>query len=160
MCYAAGSSVVLYTTMVAVQANWSRIVHELALPALPEAGLWTAAIEFIAGPRKYKIAAAGQWELEEGRDYGPDGACFGGDIVDKCLNANAPRGCLIGKIGGGTADRTGYIFPVGHLTVIEVPETPVAAGPGRGTLFLTMNDEPARFPNHRGELRINIWEAP
>lgn len=146
--------------MAAIHTNWNRILSETPVPALPEAGLWTPVLEFITGPRKYKLAATGIWSLEEDRPHGPDGDCLTTQDLDKCLSASAPRGCLIGKIGGGTADRSGYIFPVGHLTVIEIPDPPVEKGPGRGALFLTMNDEPARFRAHRGHLHVNIWEAP
>lgn len=90
---------------------------------------------------------------------GPDGHSWSAESLDKCLQGNTGRGALIGKIGGGTADRTGYIFPVGHFTIIEIPENAIANGPTRGALFLTMNDEPSRFREHTGDLLVSIWEA-
>jgi len=141
------------------QPNWRPVASALKIPALPEGGIWSVAVEYVTGPRKLKIAARGRWSVYAGQDCGPDGDGFA-EPVDKCLATNAPRGSLIAKIGGGTAERSGAILPVGRLTVIELPD-PSAAGvtPVRGPLFLTMNDDPSKFADHSGEIEIDIWEA-
>jgi hypothetical protein len=75
--------------------------------------------------------------------------------------ASAPFGALIARIGGSTAD-TGpdvattpsrIFFSAGRQCVFVVPATPA------GSLFLGINDDPARMIGVTGSLLVNIYEA-
>ena len=140
------------------QPSWREALASLEVPARPAGGIWSLAIDYVTGPRKLKIAAQGEWGVTADRLCGPDGDGFASEGLDKCLVTTAPRGSLIAKIGGGTADRSGTLYPVGRLSVIELAD-PSGANPVRGTLFLTMNDDPARFREHTGTITVQIWEA-
>jgi len=73
---------------------------------------------------------------------------------------------LIGKVGGSTADLpetspasggsyTGRkVFIVGSYAVVTLGKD------DNGPLFLTMNDAPKNFGDHKGELSILVEEAP
>ncbi len=140
------------------QPSWREAVALVEVPARPEGGLWSVAVEYVTGPHKFKISAEGEWGATHERLFGPDGDGFTSEGVDRCLVTTAPRGSLIAKIGGGTADRSGTLYPVGRLSVIELPD-PGGSNPVHGTLFLTMNDDPTRFREHAGSVKVRIWEA-
>ena len=139
------------------QPSWRVVAEGLSVPARPEGGMWTLALEYVTGPRKLKIAARGVWRMFGEKECGPDGEGFG-EAMDKCLASTAARGSLLAKVGGGTADKSGSIFPVGRIAVIELPE-PASAAAVRGALFLGMNDDPRKFADHSGEIAVDIWEA-
>jgi hypothetical protein len=142
------------------QPNWRSVVKDYVVPARPEGGLWTIAVEYLIGPRKLKITARGDWSLNGSRTCGPDGDETASGGIGGCLTDTAPRGCLIGKIGGGTADLKASVLPLGRFAVIELPDPAGATAPvPRGGLFLTMNDEPSAFSRHEGSLIVDIWEA-
>src|SRR5262249_48683625 len=98
-------------------------------------------------------------------ECGPDGSLLG-DQQKQPLVATAPRGAIVGKIGGSTADlpdtsanaKGPYggrkAFASGSCTVVELEAT------DSGPLFLTINDSPNQFYNHAGELWVLIEEAP
>jgi hypothetical protein len=77
------------------------------------------------------------------------------------LVSSAPPGALIARIGGSTADQIAdasptpsrLVFSIGRRCVFTVPSSPV------GSLFLGVNDDPARMADVTGRLLVNIYEA-
>jgi hypothetical protein len=136
------------------------VVEGLPMAARPDGGLWNVAVEYVVGPRKLKIVARGEWTIEQGRTRGPDGDAISIADTSRCLAGSAPRGCLIAKIGGGTADFKGHVVAIGRFAVIDLDDPTTAAAAPRGALFLTMNDEPGAFHAHAGAITVDIWEAP
>lgn len=142
------------------QPIWQLVESSVRIDARPAGGLWTVAVEYVTGPRKLRIASQGEWQLRGDQTCGPDGDERASGGSAKCLSESAPRGCLLAKIGGGTADLKGQIVPVGRFAVIELADPATVPTALHGTLFLTMNDEPAAFQGHGGQLTVDIWEAP
>jgi hypothetical protein len=132
---------------------------KLAKDPLPakSIGLWTQVIDYIEGPTRLRFKASGKWTYAEGRETGPEGDRNLGFPQDVLL-PGAPLGALVGKIGGSSADKPDptkqTVFAVGTDCVISVDEKT------KGTLFLTMNDEPSQFDGHDGEIKVEVWEAP
>jgi hypothetical protein len=149
------------------------------IPARPQ-GLWTLAQEYVAGGRLLRATVLGSdherhpvqmvWCADSTNRCGPDGI-----IGNSANHANPSRagllcpsalwGALIGKIGGGTADipdstagatpyGTKKVFAVGYDLIL-----PLASSDG-GPLFLTMNDSPAGFSAHLGELLVQLRYYP
>ena len=129
------------------QPNWQSLASGIVVPARPTGGLWTRALDYVAGPRKLKIVAhAGSaWTLLPGCRPGPDG--------DRSQLANASAltllpsalpGALIGKFGGSATDNTtppaplnpgmppapSAAFSVGSFYVVEL-----ASNATKGPLF-------------------------
>lgn len=119
--------------------------------------LWTPVFDYVEGPTRLRFKASGKWTYAEGRDTGPEGDRNLGFPQD-VLVPGAPVGALVGKIGGSSVDKPDAtkqpVFPVGTDCVISVDER------AKGTLFLTMNDEPSQFDGHDGEITVEVWEAP
>jgi hypothetical protein len=119
-------------------------------------GLWTQICEYVEGPVRLKVKATGKWKYRDGRECGPDGDISLGFSQDMLL-PSAPRGALIAKIGGSTADKPDpakqMVFAVGSECVVSLETT------NKGGLFLTMNDEVSQFAGHDGSLAIEIWES-
>ena len=128
--------------------------------------LWTLALPYISGPAKVRITAdaASRWNPGT-KECGPGGLREG--LFDSML-PGAPRGALIGKLGGGDSDCPAFlrttettgavpamtgVFAVGSYCVLEVK-----AGEG-GALFLTMNDSVSSFANHSGTLDVKVAVA-
>src|SRR5439155_508406 len=75
--------------------------------------LWHRVLDFVSGPRLLRFSlqdknsdGAGvplKWRISATEECGPDGFRDGADRKDFLLPA-APRGALIGKVGGSTAD--------------------------------------------------------
>jgi hypothetical protein len=73
----------------------------------------------------------------------------------------APRGALIARIGGSTADQGAdsaspparIVFSIGRKCIFTVPTAPA------GSLFLGVNDAPAHMAEVTGQLFVNIFEA-
>ena len=149
--------------------SWRKIT--IAKVAAKPDGLWSMVVEHIAGPRLLRfrvldIDDAGapapvEWQIA------PGVLCKGnGDLreaADKAsLIATAPRGSLIGKLGGSTADlpeaqgayNGSKVFTVGSYCVVSLSSNDM------GALFLTMNDAPESFKDHDLELLVLIEEAP
>jgi hypothetical protein len=153
------------------EPNWQPLASAIVVNARP-VGLWTRAVDYIAGPRKLKITvdATSTWTLGSS-NAGPDGD------PNQTQNTNAPPllpsaliGALIGKIGGSAADNTAPVISAAGLppvAPIGVP-TPFSIGSfcileisasQKGSLFLTMNDIAAAFAQHSGELTVSVFEA-
>jgi hypothetical protein len=128
--------------------------------------LWTLAIPYVFGPAKVRITAdaASRWNPGT-KECGPGGLREG--LFDSML-PGAPRGALIGKLGGGDSDCPAFlragdtstamtamsgVFAVGSYCVLEVE-----AGKG-GALFLTMNDNVSSFTNHSGIIDVKVAVA-
>jgi hypothetical protein len=77
------------------------------------------------------------------------------------LVPSAPRGALIARIGGSTADQVAdtatpparVVFSIGRKCVFTVPDKPA------GSLFLGVNDDPSRMADVSGVLAVDIYEA-
>jgi hypothetical protein len=145
-----------------ITLNWQPLVSQFKLPAQQPGGVWASVFEYVIGPRKLKIVAAGEWDLiVKLKTVGPEGDAQDWDAGTALLLPGVPRGSLIAKIGGGSADKQGTIFPVGQKTVIDLADPSLIGqiSPVRGSLFLAMNDEPKNFVKHSGDLTVDIWEA-
>jgi len=145
----------------------------ISILARPE-GLWTKVADFIPSGHKliFKVAKGSHWTSD------PDKASCSaeGQVRDatNLLVPWAPTGCLVGKVGGSTADNTAppaavaasagaapavtapalFVFAVGSFCMVQVPSA--VSGP----LFLTMNDSAANFGKHSGSVDLQIFEAP
>jgi hypothetical protein len=131
-------------------------------------------VDYIVGPRKLKIVAdpASNWTLSAGNILGPDGdPAQAQNSAALPLLPSALLGALICKIGGSAADNTAPVvtasltspvaptvipapFSIGSFCIVEL-----LAGQQKGSLFLTMNDAPAAFSQHAGQLIVEIFEA-
>jgi hypothetical protein len=80
---------------------------------------------------------------------GPDGHRISFVSPQRCLAKDAQVGALICKVGGGTADVRGTIFPAGSLSIFTVPET-------GGGLFMTINDEVGGFDDNVGQVTVSV----
>ena len=160
------------------QPGWNPLVADqhgnaatVSIPARPE-GLWTKVADFIPASRKLKIVVTGNslWA------YDPDKASCGPEGVVReatgLLVPSAAVGCLVGKVGGSTADNTAppaaaggggsapsialpslFVFAAGSFCMVQVADK--VSGP----LFLTMNDAAANFSKHVGALTVQVFEA-
>lgn len=132
---------------------------KLAKDTLPakSVALWTPVLDYIEGPTRLRFKASGKWTYAEGRETGPEGDRNLGFPQD-VLVPGAPLGALVGKVGGSSVEKPDAakqpVFPIGTECVISLDEKV------KGTLFLTMNDEPSQFDGHEGEIKVEIWEAP
>jgi hypothetical protein len=137
------------------ELNWTELTPSTTIPAQPH-GLWTVVLPYVQGPVKIKIEADGAWEFLPSTSCGPDGYVIGG-LVSESLVPTAPIGALVGKVGGGTAEKPdadkSTVFSVGRFCVLVLPD-----GTG-GALFLTMNDKPDWFPQHSGGITVKLSEA-
>jgi hypothetical protein len=155
------------------EPSWQKLIT-VKVAARPE-GLWNMVFPYVSGPRLLRITVidndnngaivSKKWKLENTEECGPDGSLR--DQQQQRLIATAPRGAMVGKVGGSTADlpdtsaaATGgpyggrKVFASGSCTVVVLSNT------DSGPLFLTINDSPDRFCNHAGELWVLIEEAP
>ena len=148
------------------QPIWRNLKTNLAVP---EAGhQWVLALDVLSSGKLMMIEAAGIWRPAGGTDdCTPDGffsnnaAAAGATGV--LLVDSAPRGALIARIGGSTADQKGdsptatnpsrVLFSVGRKCIFNVPEKPV------GSLFLGINDDPTKMASVTCSLTVNIYEA-
>ena len=153
--------------------NWQSLASGVIVLARPVA-LWTRAVDYVAGPRKLKIVAdpASNWMLSAGNLPGPDG-----DPAQTQNNTAPPLlpsaliGALICKIGGSAADNTAPVLTAGGTAPVAPSGIPIPFSIGsfcivellatqqKGPLFLTMNDAPAAFSQHAGQLIVDIFEA-
>jgi hypothetical protein len=134
------------------EPNWDTVADKKV--AAPKDFIWVLVVDYIRGPRKLKFEATGSWTYEAGVTCGPDGAPREG-FHNSNLHKSALRGCLLAKIGGSPGDTPGSdkIWAVGSYSVIEISDQ-VSGG-----LFVSMNDDPRRFPLHDGEIQVKISEA-
>jgi hypothetical protein len=155
------------------QPNWQSLASGVVVLARP-AALWTRAVDYIAGPRKLKIVTdpASKWTLSAGNILGPDGdPAQSQNSAAPPLLPSALIGALICKIGGSAADNpapvltaggTAPVAPIGIPVPISIGSfciVELAATQQKGSLFLTMNDAPAAFSQHAGQLSVEIFEA-
>jgi hypothetical protein len=152
--------------------HWRELTPSVAVTAIPS-GLWTMVHEYVEGPVKLRFEATGIWDVAPGVSCGPDG--LRGEWPAESLLATAPRGALVGMIGGSSAERpagslpvpspaptggtaggvvgAGTVFVVGSFCVLAVPETL------RGALYLTMNDVVEDFDQHGGWVDVVLGVA-
>jgi hypothetical protein len=158
-----------------MQPTWQKIVSELFVPEPHKQ--WKLALEVLRTGRLIRVEVVvdpsrappetGMW-----RPFGFASECSAdGDFMGTAagtpppngepLLAGAPRGALIGKIGGSTADQTldasatpsRIVFSIGRKCIFAVPKDPV------GSLFLGVNDAPARMAEVTGRLLVDIYEG-
>jgi len=164
------------------QPVWRQVAQaEVPSPTKPpeEKSRWVLALELAPAGKTMKIEVTGDKDGNK-RTWTPksfstacsaDGDIAGAQKADPQPSsampvAGAPRGALIGRIGGSTADNfppasqgnpvppAPYVlFPVGRKCVIAVPATLV------GSLFLGVNDEQAQMAEVQGSLLVTIYEA-
>jgi len=123
------------------------------VPAKPSA-VWTLVHEYVTGPCRLRITAAGKWKYRPGKECDADGVREEG-FTQEMLNASAGLGALVGKIGGspaGKADGT-LAFVAGSYVVLAFDDKV------EGALYLTMNDEPKLFDQHDLQIEVAIDEA-
>jgi hypothetical protein len=157
------------------QPMWRKIVSELQAP---EPGKqWKLALEVLTVGKLVKVEVV----IDAARNPPENGTWTPQDFAAACsadgdfsgtargtalppgtpLVPSAPRGALIARIGGSTTDQTvdtsvppsRVIFSVGRKCIFTVPTTPT------GSLFLGINDDPARMADVGGRLLVNIYEA-
>jgi hypothetical protein len=132
-----------------------KILIKMDVLAKPE-GLWTKICDYIEGSMKLKVEAHGTWDYSIGKNCSPDGKRAEGLLVES-LVPSAPVGALIGKIGGGTAEKPdpakSFVFVVGSYCVVNIDTNT------KGALFLTMNDLVKRFDEHGGKVTVEVYEA-
>lgn len=130
--------------------KWASLVSNHDVVATTEA-LWVKVSDYIRGPRRLRIQAAGEWNYTEQKTCGPDGNAAEG-LPEKGLLATAAVGCLIAKVGGSAGDTgaAGKIFAAGSYAIVEI------AADAQGALFLGMNDVPQNFDGHSGYLTVDI----
>jgi len=159
------------------QPNWiptlpdeadNKQARRITIQAKPAAGLWTRVTDFIPAGRKLKILVVDtpEWIYDAAKAAcAPDGAPLSADAA--ALLPQAVLGCLIGKVGGSSADVTTqvaaltgpianppiFVFSVGTYCVVQVPTTI------SGALFLTMNDKTENFVKHSGSLQVQVYDA-
>jgi hypothetical protein len=122
---------------------------------VPEAKFaWTPALDYLVPNRLYRIRikdATAKWTLDGAKEAcGPDGL----DVLPRTgdpICMGSPYGILIGKIGGGTADKGGTIFPIGRYCVYKVSD-PVKPGP----LYLGVNDQYEWMTKVTGQIEFEI----
>ena len=123
--------------------------------AKPPEGLWTLVHEYVKGPAKLRIQASGTWNYSGSTSCGADGARKAGFAQDS-LNASAPLGALIGKIGGSPADRPdsrAFVFVAGSYAVVVFDDKV------EGAFYLTMNDQISHFEEHSGSIKVKVEQA-
>jgi hypothetical protein len=131
--------------------QWNTIVARMAVTSQP-AGLWTPVYPYLTAGTLVRVMAdpnstwsySGQMQV-----CGADGHRISFIPPQRCLTKDAQVGALICKVGGGTADVHGTIFPGGTLCTFTVPD-------GGGGLFMTINDEVGGFDDNSGQLYVNV----
>jgi len=120
------------------------------------AALWTRVHDYVAGPVKLKISAAGEWTTAPQTPCGPAGAHVAGFPSANGLDERALRGALIGKVGGSASEKPAtdaFTFVAGEFAIV------VLGDKVEGALYLTMNDEVAAFKEHGGSVTVAIEVA-
>lgn len=119
-------------------------------------GRWTKIHDWLSGPVILKISVTDAsdtvWQWARGRACGADGDETAPLDRSRCIVPSAPPGCLIGKIGGSTADDTGA-FPVGSFIARRV------AASEAGPLYLTINDLPSGYEDNSGQMDVEVLTA-
>jgi PA-IL-like protein len=130
--------------------QWNTIVANMRITAEP-VGLWTPVFEYLPAGTMVRILAEGAWAYSaQVAQCGADGHRASFISPRNCLTKDALVGALICKVGGGTGDVKGTIFPSGSQTMFTVP--PEAGG----GLFMTINDEMAGFDDNSGYMTVSV----
>ncbi len=130
-------------------------VPEKAKTAEAPGTVWTIGLDFAAPKRLYRLHVTdGRWKLkDQAADCPADGYPSAVTRGAALLAADSPVGCLVAKVGGGTADRSGVIFAAGRYCVFQVEDA--KAGP----LYLGANDVAAFLDQVEGQLTVEIAVA-
>jgi hypothetical protein len=134
--------------------EWGTLL-KIQVEARPKA-IWTLAIEFAAGPRLLRFRARdGEWIFSPlQRRCAADGDTSPSlDTALRLLPA-APPGCVIAKVGGSIVGRAdGSLFTIGSLCILELDAKT------RGSVFLTVNDDPLLRTANQGSIEVEIADA-
>jgi len=143
--------------------KWHLLV-EMPIPAKPEKGIWTLALDSVEGVARLRIEAEGDWTYDQNltKSCGPDGDTRQDYDSSHCLMPKAPPGSLIGKLGGSTAGvEDGYVFVIGSFCVV-VPGTPERGGtekiPVNGPLYLGINDRRDGMSDNTGKITVRVLD--
>jgi len=118
----------------------------------PEGSVWTPALDYLLAKRIYRLKAKGTWTVGEAKkECGPDGIDTPEKRTQDLICNGSPFGSLIAKVGGSTADRTGFIFAVGRHCVFQIAEDAKT-----GPLFLGANDLAGILPIVTKQIEIEI----
>jgi hypothetical protein len=157
------------------QPIWRKIETDLVVP---EPGKqWKLAVDALTAGKLMKVEVV----IDANRKPPTDGTWKPKDFAQPCsadgdfdgaarasarpagnlLVPSAPPGALIARIGGSTADQTTdtstkpsrLVFSIGRKCIFAVPSEPT------GSLFLGVNDDPARMAAVTGHLVVSIFEA-
>jgi hypothetical protein len=128
--------------------QWSTIVANMNIAAIPPLGLWTPVFEFLPAGTVVRVLSFGRWYYTPQTDCGPDGERVSFISSAQCLTKEAPPGALIAKIGGGTADLKGTIVPIGSQAIFKVADG--------GGLYMTINDAMGGFDDNSGFVVVNV----
>jgi hypothetical protein len=143
------------------------------VPAKP-AGIWHLALESLKEAEghllRFRILESDangdplrdKWHASATVECTADGV--NGPARTGMLVGTAPRGALVGKLGGSTADlpdSTNPATPYGTKKVFAIGTTCIMSlASGEGTaLFLTMNDSPEGFAEHTESLHVVIEKS-
>jgi hypothetical protein len=151
------------------QPTWRTILAKFDVPSVGGI-LWTNAIDFVPGGTTLKIS------VEPGSEWTPEGClkpCSADGEMDQVLSqatlaiSGVPRGALIGRIGGSSADQTldaasaattnqsprMFLFAIGRFCVVQIPANT------SGALFLGMNDAASGAAKASGSIKVNVAQA-
>jgi hypothetical protein len=161
------------------QPAWRLLVEKKQIPG-PKAAQWTNVLDYLTPGKLIKIVVvdqSGSADPDKAPKWKPkgfsDSGCTADGDAEKKQNQdgmgdpllkNAPRGALIGRIGGSTADQTledpipttgatRTFFAVGRFCVFSVPSTPL------GALYLGVNDAADRMCALEGNIYVTIYES-
>jgi hypothetical protein len=158
------------------QPAWRLIVEKMQIPD-PQNAQWTQVLDYANPGKLLKIVVIDSngdpdpTKTWKPKGFSGAGCTADGDYENKGsqgagtpILSSAPRGALIGRIGGSTADQSAdtpaagtnpsrVIFAVGRFCVIAVPTAPL------GALFLGVNDLPEHMGSVAENLFVNIYEA-
>lgn len=148
---------------------WDKVKHfQLVMKPGP---LWRLALDYVPGPRLLRIQVTDDRGVPADPDWGRKGhecKAYGLPTASlpktALLCSSAPKGALIGKLGGSSADQPDItpnappngskkVFAVGSHCVIAVTKD------DSGPLYLTQNEVLDAFAEDMGVLWILIEEA-
>ena len=157
--------------------NWDAGI-EKDIPARPDHGNWTLALDYIDANKRMKFVVedqrdtppAGQgqqqgagpqrepnkWSYAQGKTCAADGDPKAPVNPANCLITDAPPGALIAKVGGSTAGKVSdglKSFVVGSLCVYDTDANT------KGVVYLTMNADPMGLSERSGFIRVRIYRS-
>ena|SRR5438045_1063173 len=117
----------------------------------PKKAVWTPAIDYMVAKRIYRLQAKpdGKWTIDK-KDCSADGDASLTKPSQGLPCSDSPKGALIAKIGGGTADNKGTIRAIGRYHVLQLDDSQV------GPLYLGINELPEALTKIDGEIVVDV----